>query len=126
MGGTIWLESEAGRAARSTSRRASARRRGSRGAPGAAPGRPARACRVLIVDDNATNRRILQEMLVELGMSADAVASGAEALDALRAGRRRPDSRSRWSLVDGQMPEMDGFMFAERDPPRPALARRRW
>jgi len=67
---------------------------------------------VLIVDDNATNRQILLEMLTSWRMRPTATAGGGEALaclkDALAAGRP-----FQLVLSDGQMPEMDGFMLAE-------------
>jgi signal transduction histidine kinase/DNA-binding response OmpR family regulator len=77
--------------------------------------------RALIVDDNATNRRILQEMLRGWGMRpsvADGAASALLALD-LAAGRREP---FHLVLLDAQMPQMDGFAVAERIRGRPDLA----
>lgn len=68
--------------------------------------------RVLVVDDNPTNRRIMEEMLRGFGMGAMGVDSGKAGLWALVEAR---DSDSPFSLVivDSEMPEMDGFMFAE-------------
>ena len=67
---------------------------------------------VLVVDDNATHRRILCEMLTNWRMRPSASAAGGDALrmmkDAEAAGRP-----FRVLLSDGQMPEMDGFMLAE-------------
>jgi PAS domain S-box-containing protein len=68
--------------------------------------------RVLVVDDNETNRRILRDTMLHWRMKPYAVDSGPAALDALRdAGVRREP----YALVilDAMMPEMDGFMVAE-------------
>jgi two-component system sensor histidine kinase/response regulator len=66
---------------------------------------------VLIVDDNFTNRVILQEMVTAWGLVPTATASGKEALTELR---RAFDSGKPYPLVllDMQMPEMDGFDVA--------------
>jgi signal transduction histidine kinase/DNA-binding response OmpR family regulator len=68
---------------------------------------------VLVVDDNATNRRILEEVLTRWHMKPALVESGAAALQALReaSARKRPFALA---LLDGHMPEMDGFMLVER------------
>jgi two-component system sensor histidine kinase/response regulator len=67
--------------------------------------------RVLVVDDNAVNRRILREMLKHWRMQPSAVASGPaaikEMLDAAHAGKPFP-----LIILDGMMPEMDGFEVA--------------
>ena len=69
--------------------------------------------RVLVVDDNATNRLILEEMLRSWRMDSRAVTSGPEALVALSDARA---SRRPYTLLvsDGHMPAMDGFMLVER------------
>ncbi len=68
---------------------------------------------MLVVDDNAVNRRILREMLAHWRMQPSVVASGAaaivEMLRAARAGTPFP-----LVVLDGMMPEMDGFMVAEQ------------
>jgi PAS domain S-box-containing protein len=68
---------------------------------------------VLIVDDNATNRQILKEVLTNWHMRPVAVESGPAALDRLEQSRRmgRPFAVV---LLDGHMPDMDGFAVAER------------
>jgi two-component system sensor histidine kinase/response regulator len=67
--------------------------------------------RMLIVDDNATNRRILHHQLASWGISNQAVASGREALDALReAAMRRPPFDL--VILDHDMPDMDGPTLA--------------
>ncbi len=67
---------------------------------------------VLIVDDNATNRRILQGMVTGWGMKSSVVDGGEAALSALR---RSADQGQPFTLflLDANMPEMDGFMLAE-------------
>ncbi len=62
----------------------------------------------LVVDDNELNRRVALEMVRRLGLSARAVGSGAEAIDA--AARERFD----YILMDVQMPDMDGFEATAR------------
>jgi CheY-like chemotaxis protein len=80
-----------------------------------------RGLRVVVVDDNATNRRILVEMLRHWRMRPQAASGGPEALGALekaaRAGRPFP-----LVLLDANMPGMDGFALAERIKKRPRLA----
>jgi CheY-like chemotaxis protein/HPt (histidine-containing phosphotransfer) domain-containing protein len=75
---------------------------------------------VLVVDDNATNRRILEEMLTNWRMRPLAVAEGRSALAALR---RTVAAGTPFQLVllDGHMPEMDGFSLAEHIQQAPEL-----
>jgi CheY-like chemotaxis protein len=63
--------------------------------------------RVLIVDDNATNRRLLTLQTQAWGMAPRAYATPAEALESLRTGESFDIG-----LLDMQMPEMDGLMLA--------------
>ncbi len=68
---------------------------------------------VLIVDDNATNRKLLRHLTKRWNMPALEAASGAEAL-------RLMDTASiDVVLTDMQMPEMDGLMLAEAIRKRP-------
>jgi CheY-like chemotaxis protein len=64
--------------------------------------------RVLVVDDNSVNRKILARQLELAGASIDTAAGGEEALDLWR--------RGAYDLVlaDLQMPTMDGFELARR------------
>jgi len=68
---------------------------------------------VLVVDDNSTNRRILQEMLSNWGLKPTLADSGKTALVALHAVK---DAGKPYSLIliDAHMPEMDGFSLAEQ------------
>ncbi len=76
---------------------------------------------VLIVDDNATNRRILFELLHQWGMKPTTVDSADAALDEMRqaveAGHPYP-----LALVDCMMPHVDGFGLAEQIRQSPSLA----
>ncbi|MCR6656332.1 MAG: response regulator [Opitutus sp.] len=64
--------------------------------------------RLLVVDDNATNRRILTALAASWRVEAIAVESGAAALVLLRAGERFD-----FAILDMQMPGMDGLMLAQ-------------
>ena len=92
--------------------------------------RPARQARdrddlaglhVLIVDDNATNRHILELQLGSLRMRCQAAESGAEALCALRREGARGTPFD-LAIVDMQMPEMDGLMLTRAIKGEPAIA----
>jgi signal transduction histidine kinase/CheY-like chemotaxis protein len=76
---------------------------------------------VLVVDDNATNRRILFELLSQWGMKPTAVAGGEAALDELRRGDETGHPFS-LALVDCMMPGMDGFALAEQIRRNPRLS----
>jgi len=68
---------------------------------------------VLVVDDNATNRRILKQMLLQWGMKATTVESGPAGLKAMHEAVDRSEPYS-LVLTDAMMPQMDGFEFAQR------------
>src|SRR5205823_14557194 len=80
-----------------------------------------RGLRVLCVDDNATNRRILDAQLSAWGMAVDGVADGATALARLSAAvtEGRPYGLA---VLDYQMPGMDGLDLAGAIKANPALA----
>ena len=77
--------------------------------------------RVLVVDDNATNRLILEEMLGNWGMEPICAASARQALECLREATRieRPFSIV---LTDLHMPDADGFTLAKAIRDQPVLA----
>jgi CheY-like chemotaxis protein len=68
---------------------------------------------VLVVDDNATNRRILEERLRGWGMRPTVVDSGQAALETLQQAAR-DGAAFPLVLLDAHMPRMDGFTVAER------------
>jgi CheY-like chemotaxis protein len=74
---------------------------------------PLAGIRVVVVDDNLTNRRILSDMLWGWGMLPAPAASGPEALAHLRRGLQRGQPYS-LVLTDVHMPEMDGFQLVKR------------
>ena len=69
--------------------------------------------RVLVVDDNATNRRILEEVLNHWQMRPTCVESGRAAISAANLARSLDDPY-RLALLDLFMPEMDGIELARR------------
>jgi two-component system sensor histidine kinase/response regulator len=77
--------------------------------------------RVLVVDDNATNRAVLGQMLSAWSMHARAATGGVEGLTAAReaAGRGEP---FQVAVVDLNMPDMDGLQLARALRAEPATA----
>ena len=118
MNGRIWVESGVGRGSTFHFTAVFDRPIGSSVAKRPAGRTALQGLRVLIVDDNATNRRILEEMLASWKMKPTVVADAAAALDSLR--RASPtDHRFDAVISDWQMPKVDGFMLARqirRDP----------
>jgi PAS domain S-box-containing protein len=85
-----------------------------------APGLPATA-RLLVVDDNPTNRRILLDQLGRMGLQVDAVADGPEALRRL-SGAAAAGAPYEVALIDWHMPGMDGLALAVAIRSDPILA----
>lgn len=72
-----------------------------------------RGMRALVVDDNATNGRIVESLLRSWGISAVVTNGGEAALAALDEAQERGES-FQLVLLDAQMPGMDGYAVAER------------
>jgi two-component system sensor histidine kinase/response regulator len=121
MGGRIWVESEPGQG--------SAFHLTARFSVPAHPRLPSLPLKpvdlqdlpVLVVDDNATNRRILEEMVTNWHMKPTAVEGGCSALAEMKraAGAGQPYPLV---LLDAMMPEMDGFSLAGQVQQQPELA----
>jgi CheY-like chemotaxis protein/nitrogen-specific signal transduction histidine kinase len=122
MGGKIWVESEEGRGSQFhfTARLGSTDTKEMKVGTAARP-EILRGVKVLIVDDNRTNRRILKGMLEQWEMKTTSVEGGQEALDQLSAAREAGEPYG-LILTDMHMPKMDGFTLVEHIRHNPELA----
>ncbi len=106
MGGRIWARSELGAGSvfgfELPCRIGAAGLDSRPGGPPHAAG-AGRSLQVLVVEDNATNRILVEMMLQRFGHRASSVVNGREAVDAVRRGTFD------LVLMDVQMPEMDGL-----------------
>jgi signal transduction histidine kinase/DNA-binding response OmpR family regulator len=121
MDGQFWIDSEIGCGSTFSFTVRFAVWHTSETAAQAVPEVAVRALPVLVVDDNATNRRILQEMLSRWQMQPTMVESGRQALARLAQARAQGQPFA-LVLLDAHMPEMDGFTVATHMQQDPALA----
>ena len=112
MGGRIWVESTVGRG---TTFNITARfaPQAEQKADIELPERDLNGLKTLVVDDNATNRWILAEMLGGWGASVAVAEGGAQALAKLERAETE-NAPYQMVLLDHRMPGMDGFQVVER------------
>ena len=121
MGGRMWVESIAGKGSKFhfTARLGTSMEAVEVGT--IAPPEILRGVRVLVVDDNRTNRRILEGMLKRWEMNSTSVEDGEKALAALSSA---VEDGIPYGLIltDMHMPKMDGFALIERIRQKPELS----
>jgi len=79
--------------------------------------------RVLVVDDNATNRKVLSHQLTHLGMRPVCVDGAAAALDTLEAEPRDVQPPFELAVLDYMMPGCDGLELGQRIAQHPRFGR---
>ncbi len=117
MSGEVGASSEPGRGSRfwftveveSTDADPATTGRESREAMPEAPVPSGHGAEIMVVEDNRTNRRVIEALLGKLGLRISIFEDGQQALDAVQQG-----SRPSLILMDIQMPVMDGLVATRR------------
>jgi PAS domain S-box-containing protein len=120
MNGVMWVESEEGRGSIFHFTAHFGRPETSAKKTGESEPVKLRDLPVLVVDDNSTNRKILEEMIANWRMKPVAAANGPAAMEALQRAYKS-GKPFRLVLLDGHMPGMDGFEVAARVKQDPQL-----
>ncbi len=113
MGGKMWVESEEGKGSEFFFTVQFGMRRAKKTRTFIEPDEvDVRGISVLIVDDNATNRLILREILTVWDADVVEASGGEEAISIIKSARKKGKS-FRLVLLDRRMPYVDGFKVAE-------------
>ena len=77
--------------------------------------------RLLVVDDNGTNRKIIHHQAIRWGMLVDQAASATAALEAIQEAAKQKNLYD-VAVIDMQMPEIDGMTLGEQIKTNSAIA----